>query len=80
MVRGQYQPDLIIKHWRIVQTAARQNIRGHHQIQLALLKRWLRIERHAGFEIHLHLRPFRTEILKRRGQPLNAAMTFNGDP
>jgi len=60
-----------------VQTATRQNIRRHHQIQLALLKRGLRIEGHARFKIHLNLRPFHAEILKRRGQPLDAAVAFN---
>jgi hypothetical protein len=48
-----------------VQAAARQNVGGHHQIQLALLQRRLRIKRDAGFEIHLHLRPVLAEVLKR---------------
>jgi len=62
-----------------VQTAARQNIGGQHHVQFPLLQRGLRIEGHAGFKIHLHLRPFRTEIFQRRGQPLNAAVAFNGN-
>jgi len=39
----------------------------------------LRIERDARFEIHLHLRPLLTEILQRGGQPLNTAVTLDGD-
>jgi len=79
MVRGQHQAHLIIKHRRIVQAAARQNIRGQHDIQLSLLQRGLRIEGHARFKIHLHLRPVAAKVLQRRGQPLNAAVAFDGD-
>jgi len=38
MIRRQHQAHFIIKHRRIVQAAARQNIGRHHQIQLALLQ------------------------------------------
>jgi len=79
MVRRQHQTHFIIKHRRIVQTAARQDVRGHHQIQLALLQRGLRVERDAGFKVHLHLRPLLAEVLKRGGQPLNTAVALNGD-
>jgi len=79
VVRRQHQAHFIIKHRRIVQAAARQDVRGHDQIQLALLQRGLRVERHAGFKVHLHLRPFLAEVLKRGGQPLNTAVALNGD-
>jgi len=79
MVRCQHQAHFIIKHRRIVQTAARQNIGSQHQIQLALLERRLRVKGHARFKVHLYLRPVLTEILKRGRQPLNTAMTFNCD-
>jgi len=62
-----------------MQPAARQNVRGHHQIELVLLERRLGVKRHAGFKIHLHLRPFGAEVFQRRGQPLNTAMALNGD-
>ncbi|CQU30173.1 Uncharacterised protein [Salmonella enterica subsp. enterica serovar Typhi] len=62
-----------------MQPAARQNIRRHHQIQLALLQGRLRIKSDAGCEIHFYLRPACTEVFQRRGQPLNTAMTFNSD-
>jgi len=62
-----------------VQPTARQNIGGHDQIELALLQCGLGIKGHAGFEIHLHLRPVLAEVLQRRGQPLDTAMTLNGD-
>jgi len=38
VIRGQHQAHFEIKHRGIVQAAARQYVRGHHQIQLALLK------------------------------------------
>jgi len=79
MIRCQHQAHFKIKHRRIVQAAARQNVGGHHQIQLTLLQRGLRVERHTGFKIHLHLRPLLAEVLKRRGQPLNTAVALNGD-
>jgi len=79
VVRRQHQAHFIIKHRRIVQAAARQDVRGHDQIQLALLQRRLRVKGHAGFEVHLHLRPLLTEVLKRGGQPLNTAVALNGD-
>jgi len=79
MIRRQHQSHFKIKHRRIVQAAARQNVGGEHHIQLALLQSGLRIEGNAGFEIHLHLRPALAEILKRGGQPLNTAMALNGD-
>jgi len=79
MVRGQHQTHFKIKHGRIVQAAARQNVRGHHQIQLALHQGGLRIKGHAGFKVHLHLRPPLAEVLKRGGQPLNTAVTLDGD-
>jgi len=62
-----------------VQAAARQDVRGEHHIQLALLEGRLRVEGHAGLKVHFNLRPLLTEILQRRGQPLNTAMTFDGD-
>jgi len=65
MIRSQHQAHFKIKHRRVVQTAARQNVRRHHQIQLALLERWLWVERHAGFKVHFHLRPSLTEVFKR---------------
>jgi len=80
MVRRQHQTHLKIKHRRIVQAAARQDVGRHHQIQLALLERGLRVERHAGFKVHLHLRPLLAKVLKRGGQPLNTAVALNGDP
>jgi len=79
MIRRQHQAHFEIKHRRIVQPAARQNIRCHHQIQFALLERRLWVKGHAGFKVHLHLRPLLAEVLKRGGQPLNAAVAFNGD-
>jgi len=79
VVGRQHQTHLKIKHRRIVQAAAWQYVGGQHQIQLVLLQRRLRIKSHAGFEIHLHLRPFDAEVFQRRGQPLNAAMALNGD-
>jgi len=79
MIRGQHQTHFEIKHWRIVQAAARQNVRGHHQIQLALNKGRLRVKGHAGVKVHLHLRPLLAEVLKRGGQPLNTAVTLNGN-
>jgi len=79
MIRCQHQPHFEIKHRRIVQTAARQNVRGHHQVQLTLHQGRLRIKGHTGFKVHFHLRPLLAEILKRRGQPLNTAVTLNGD-
>jgi len=79
MIRRQYQAYFKIKHWRIVQAAARQNIRGHDQIQLALLERRLRVKGHAGFKVHFHLRPSLAEVLKRGGQPLDTAVALNGD-
>jgi len=79
MIRCQHQAHFIIKHWRIVQAAARQDVRSHDQIQLALLERGLWVKRHAGFKVHLHLRPLLAEVLKRGGQPLNTAMTLNRD-
>jgi len=79
MIRGQHQPHFKIKHRGIVQTAARQDVGGQHHVQLALLQRGLRIKRHAGFEIHLHLRPLRPENLKRGRQPLNATVALNRD-
>jgi len=79
MIRGQHQTHFKIKHRGIVQTAARQNVRGHHQIQLALYEGRLRVKSHAGVKVHLHLRPLLTEVLKRGGQPLNTAVTLNGD-
>ncbi len=79
MIRRQHQAHLKIKHRRIVQAAARQNIGRHHQIQLALLQGRLRVEGHAGFEVHLHLRPTLAEVLQRRRQPLNTAVALNGD-
>jgi hypothetical protein len=63
MIRSQHQAHFIIKHWRVVQPAARQNIGRHHQIQFALLKRRLRVKRHTRFKVHLHLRPVLAEIL-----------------
>jgi len=60
-----------------VQTAARQDIGGHHQIQFALLQRRLRVEGHSGMEVDLHVRPAGAEILQRRRQPLNTAVTFD---
>ncbi|ASI53494.1 Hypothetical protein FORC43_5201 [Escherichia coli] len=45
-----------------MQATARQDIGGHHQIQLALLQRGLRVKRHARFKIHLYLRPVLMEI------------------
>jgi len=62
-----------------VQATARQDVGGQHNIQLALLKGWLWVERHAGFEIHLYLRPDCAEVLQRGRQPLNAAVALNGD-
>ena len=62
-----------------MQPAARQDVRGQHQIQLTLLQGWLRIERHAGFEIHHHLREIGAEVVQRRRQPLNTAVAFDGD-
>jgi hypothetical protein len=62
-----------------VQATARQNVRGHHQIQLALLERGLRVEGNARFEIHLHMRPLGAKTFQRRRQPLNTAMAFNRD-
>jgi len=62
-----------------VQTAARQDVGGQHHVQFALLQRGLRIEGHAGFKVHLHLRPFCTENLQRRRQPLNATVAFDGN-
>jgi len=79
MIGGQHQANFKIEHWRIVQPAARQNVRGHYQIQFVLLERGLGVKRHAGFKIHLHLRPFSAEVFQRRGQPLNTAMTLNSD-
>lgn len=79
MIRRQHQTHLEIEHRRIVQAAARQNIRRHHQIQLALLQGRLRIESHAGGEVHHHLRETLAEIVQRRRQPLNAAVAFDGD-
>jgi len=37
MIGRQHQAHLKIKHRRVVQTAARQDIRGQHDIQLPLL-------------------------------------------
>jgi len=37
MLRGHHQTHFIIEHRRIVQTAARQNVGGQDDIQLALL-------------------------------------------
>jgi hypothetical protein len=79
MLRRQHQAHFIIKHRRIVQAAARQDIGGHHQIQLALLQRRLRVEGHAGMEVHLHMRPAGAEILQRRRQPLNTAVAFDSE-
>jgi len=79
MIRRQHQAHFKIKHRRIVQPAARQNIGRHHQIQLALLERGLRVKGHPGLEINLNVRPAGAEALERRRQPLNAAMTLNGD-
>jgi len=44
-----------------------------------MLQRGLRVEGDAGFKVHLHLRPLLAEVLKRRGQPLNTAVTLNSD-
>jgi len=79
VIRGQHQAHFKIKHWRIVQATARQNIRGHDQIQLTLLEGGLRIKGHPGFKVHLHLRPTLAEVLKRGGQPLDTAVTLDGD-
>jgi len=62
-----------------VQATARQNVRGHHQIQLALLERGLWVEGNARFEIHLDMRPLGAKTFQRRRQPLNTAMAFNRD-
>jgi len=79
MIRCQHQTDFKIKHRRIVQTAARQDIGRQYEVQLALLQRRLRVKRHAGFEIHHHLRPVLMEVVQRGRQPLNAAVAFDGD-
>jgi len=79
MIRRHHQTHFKIKHRRIVQAAARQNVRGQHQIEFVLLQRRLRVKRHARFEIHLHLRPALAKRLQRRGQPLNAAVALNRD-
>jgi len=79
MIGRHDQTHFKIKHRRIVQAAARQDVRRQHQIQFVLLQRRLRIKRHARFEIHLHLRPAGAERLQRRSQPLNTAMTLNRD-
>jgi len=79
MIRGQHQAHFEIKHRRIVQPATRQNVRGHHQIQLALHQGRLRIKGHAGVKVHLHLRPLLAEVLKRGSQPLNTAVALNSD-
>jgi hypothetical protein len=79
MIGCQHQAHLIIKHRRIVQAAAWKDVGRHHQVQFALLERGLRVEGDAGFKVHLYLRPLLAEVLKRGRQPLNAAMTLNGD-
>jgi len=79
MVWRHHQTHFEIKHGRIVQAAARQDIRGHHQIQLALLQARLRVEDHPGLEIHFHMRPAGAEALQRRGEPLDTAMAFDSD-
>ncbi|AVR39934.1 hypothetical protein KPC142_07193 [Klebsiella quasipneumoniae] len=63
-----------------MQTAARQDIGGHHQIQFALLQRRLRVEGDAGMEVDFHVWPAGAEILQRRRQPLNTAMAFDSQP
>jgi len=65
VIRRQHQPHFKIKHRRIVQATARQNIRGHHQIQFTLLKSGLRIKSDARFKVHFNLRPILTEVLQR---------------
>jgi len=79
MIRCQHQTDFVIEHRGVVQTAARQNIGGQHDIQLALLQRRLRVKRHAGFEIHHHMRPVLVEVIQRGRQPLNTAVALNRD-
>ncbi|MNP32499.1 hypothetical protein D3C76_1256820 [compost metagenome] len=79
MIRGQHQAHFIIKHRRIVQAAARQNIGSQHQIQLALLQRRLRVKGDARFKVHLDLRIVLAEILQRGRQPLNTAVALDGD-
>jgi len=79
MIRRHHQAHFEIKHWRIVQAAARQDIGGHHQIQLALLQARLRVEDHPGLKVHLYMRPAGAETLQRRSEPLNTAMAFDGD-
>jgi len=44
MIGRQHQTHFKIKHRRIVQPAARQDIGRQHHVQLALLKRRLRVE------------------------------------
>jgi len=79
MIRRHHQTHFEIKHWRIVQIAARQDIGGHDQIQLTLLQARLRVEDHAGLKVHFHMRPAGAEALQRRREPLNTAMAFDGD-
>jgi len=80
MIRRQHQTYLKVEHRRVVQAAARQNVGGHHQVQLALLQRRLRVESDAGFEIHHHLRPALVKVLQRRRQPLNTTVTLDRQP
>ncbi|MCB8849332.1 hypothetical protein KPC190_04516 [Klebsiella pneumoniae] len=80
MLGRQHQTHLKIKHRRVVQAAARQNIGGHHQIQFTLLQRRLWVEGDAGMEVDLHMWPAGAEILQRRRQPLNTAVTFDSQP
>jgi len=79
MIRRQHQPHFKIKHRRIVQTAARQDVGRQYNVQFALLQRGLWIKGNAGFEVHQHLRPADAEAVQRRGQPLNAAVALNSD-
>jgi len=47
VIGRQHQAHFKIEHRRIVQPAARQDVRGQHDIQLALLQRRLRVKRDA---------------------------------
>jgi len=47
VIGRQHQTYFKIEHRRIVQTAARQDVRRQHDVQLALLQRRLWVERYA---------------------------------
>ncbi|BEH97389.1 hypothetical protein STA22820_01170 [Edwardsiella ictaluri] len=78
MPGGHHQTYFIIEQRRIVQRAARQNIRGQHQIQLPLLQRGLGIEGNAGAKIERHLGKQGLKLRQGWRQPLNTAVTLNG--